>query len=301
MLFIATLLGLALQAFTNNGFTWHSPSFWAGYLRPFQGWAWFLARSLWIQCVLLFAPLIVLVWVTWPFFQGLLWGFGALLFYVICFGLCCDGYRFIDSLGRFADPAFGSLGVQVSADDEGTKQLVTPVRLYQQLYGKAAPGTAVALRDAILVDALTHLVLYLFTPLFWFVCLGPLAGLVVALSLAIATSTDSGSILRARLSTWLHWVSWLPARLFSLSMFFIQRGTDTTLRQWWSLVKLLAQEVPDAMRVTAQLSILDAFPVERGVVTEQRWPSALFGEAQALCQRVVMLWLGVIALFTVLL
>lgn len=282
MLFVATLLGLALQAFTATGFPWRSAVFWGHYLCVFQGRAWFVRQSASIQAILLFLPIMLVVVIGELFFAKPLWGLGILAFYLLCFALCCDGYRYIDILGHFANP-----------------ERAAPQALYEAYFGMSGAPSVLehepCLRSAILTESLLHLILYLFTPLFWFVWLGPLAGLVIALALAIVPRADSFTDLSQRLSHILHWAVWLPARLFSLALFFIQRVPHATVREWWSLVRSPKQDVSALVRVTIKLSMLDARISAAGAEEGRAWDGVMFADAKRLCHRAVLFWLGAFA------
>lgn len=300
MLFVATLMGLALQAFTEIGFPWRSAVIWGHYLSIFKATSWFAKRPVSMQAFLLFIPVIVVFILAWPVFAKLFWGLGVLLFYVLCFSLCCDGYRYIEYLGQFANPDFtrahtveeGASSGETSPDSMGD---ASPSALFEVCFGKPAPEGLVALRSAVLSECFVHLNLYLFVPLFWFLWFGPLAALVVALSLAIAQKPEQFGELSQRLSRILHWVSWVPARLFSLALFLIQRAPHTTLREWWSLVKCPKQEISALMLVTIKLSMLDSRPFNAQTQMDAVWDSAAFVDAQRLCQRAVTLWVGAFA------
>jgi membrane protein required for beta-lactamase induction len=306
MVYIAILMGLAIQAFTQGGFPWQSASVWAYYLRPFQGWQWFGQQPLALQVVLILMPVALAYLSAWLLLAGLFWGLGALALLVITFGLCCDGYRYIDYMGRFADPSLSGVS--------GAGQAAA---LYEHLLQRAAPTDESRLRDTVLCDCITFLILTLFTPLFWFVCLGPFVGLGLALTLAIATQSQFPKSLEHRFSTLLHWASWLPARVFSLTFFCIQSDGSSTVRQWWSLVKRSDQPLPRLVEVSVELSlvrvrgiIVSRVPSLAGqpstsdaqsLVAVEAWPSADFADAQGGCQRAVLVWLAGIALFSLLL
>ncbi|MEJ2755650.1 MAG: hypothetical protein P8104_07415, partial [Gammaproteobacteria bacterium] len=137
----------------------------------------------------------------------------------------------------------------------------------------------------------------------WFVCLGPLAAVLIAIALAVLSADTVSQGLVRRVSSAMHWVAWVPTRLFSLTLFLVLREDKTPIRQWWVTVKLAEQGVPEVMLATLRLVWSQRAqphdlrqPGSAAVV----WPCEDFTSMHAALKKVLLLWLGGVALLSIL-
>ena len=102
--------------------------------------------------------------------------------------------------------------------------------------------------------------------------------------------------LRSKVAQVLGWVSWLPVRIFALTLFLIMRDQPVRIGQWWSKVKTGEHSVDQVLDITLSL-------VDRTHWHQMDDPSEpeQHGQTQwyyPVCQKILWLWVGAIALLT---
>ncbi len=290
MVFTSILLGLVWQVFFHRSIVWDASQLWRWYLQQCERQHWVVVRGATLQYGLMCTLMCFFYAVIWVLLSDFLWGFGAFLIYLSFFMLSCTGYtRMIE---------MDILRSHLSCGDE----VLASTFMRDHFYIEDAPNS-----ESLQVQAMKLLIgpvwRELFTPLFWFFCLGPMGGLVAVLTAYLSVSGDARPSLKSQAQGFLYVLAWVPVRLMALVLFLVARQEPVPFEQFWSYAKLARVEHDVFLQTILLLAWGFEFDERLGekAFVEVPWRVEYINRLYSAVRKTLLVWLGVLAVLTVVL